>query len=540
MTDLKKPKLVIIGGGVAGLTIAHECIDAGIDVHLYEKEERCGGKACCYINSDGYYVEHSMRIYPAYYCSLYNTLNKIPYQENKTVFNNLNSVPKLILSFVQVERPDLIINLTPESTFKKAKSVIKALRSWGMSWQEIFYIFWIALQPLFMSEKRQQDVLWTTTFTEYFKLNKRSTVFKEFVVAIAELITAAKSEACAAAVAEVLCRRFIISGRINPYHVPTTLMMMNGPTCERFIDPWVKFLKEKGVQFHMNNEATTVEMDGKKVKGIFTKDGSLVQADAYAFALPDKPLSHLLPSLQLHKKFNHEWCFSIMYFLNEIPEHMRDKKVVCLLIDSPWRLTYELEAPPMWEEVTFLHDVKAIISVVVNNTNHPGLIYKRPLLECSWDEVQEDILCQMKMKDLKSVTKVILSPNIKYISDEEYQQNLSLYEQWEVSPINRYGYRWLNGAPHYIPAPHTYDTIPDVKTDLPGVFLAGEFVKCHIMLPLMEHASVTGKLCTKEICHYLDIPYNDTSANPPRLPLQWWRNIDTMFYKLKQRKESKK
>lgn len=38
-------KVIILGGGVAGLTAAHELVERGFNVEVYEKGGECGGKA---------------------------------------------------------------------------------------------------------------------------------------------------------------------------------------------------------------------------------------------------------------------------------------------------------------------------------------------------------------------------------------------------------------------------------------------------------------------------------------------------------------
>jgi monoamine oxidase len=43
-TDVKKQKIVVIGGGVAGLTTAYRLYKKGFDVHLYEARNRLGGR----------------------------------------------------------------------------------------------------------------------------------------------------------------------------------------------------------------------------------------------------------------------------------------------------------------------------------------------------------------------------------------------------------------------------------------------------------------------------------------------------------------
>lgn len=55
----KKAKIAIFGGGIARLTIDHECVEAGLEVDLYERHEHCGVKALGRRNDKGYHVEHA-------------------------------------------------------------------------------------------------------------------------------------------------------------------------------------------------------------------------------------------------------------------------------------------------------------------------------------------------------------------------------------------------------------------------------------------------------------------------------------------------
>ena len=42
------PKVIILGGGIAGLSAAHELIERNFDVEIYERREFYGGKAASY------------------------------------------------------------------------------------------------------------------------------------------------------------------------------------------------------------------------------------------------------------------------------------------------------------------------------------------------------------------------------------------------------------------------------------------------------------------------------------------------------------
>ncbi len=89
-------RVVILGGGVAGLSAAHELIERGFEVAVYEKNAMFGGKARSLSipqtgtagrkNLPG---EHGFRFFPAFYRHLPDTMMRIPYPPNLSVFNNL-------------------------------------------------------------------------------------------------------------------------------------------------------------------------------------------------------------------------------------------------------------------------------------------------------------------------------------------------------------------------------------------------------------------------------------------------------------------
>ena len=58
---------VIIGGGLAGMSAAWELARRGLQVELYEKANRLGGKAGSERRDDGYYSDHGYHLFPAWY-----------------------------------------------------------------------------------------------------------------------------------------------------------------------------------------------------------------------------------------------------------------------------------------------------------------------------------------------------------------------------------------------------------------------------------------------------------------------------------------
>lgn len=106
-------KVIIIGGGVAGMSAAHELVERGFDVEVYEKKKvYVGGKARSVnvpgtnlLNKDKYLPgEHGFRFFPGFYKHVTDTMKRIPFKSsngamNKNgVFDNLTHTTQIELT----------------------------------------------------------------------------------------------------------------------------------------------------------------------------------------------------------------------------------------------------------------------------------------------------------------------------------------------------------------------------------------------------------------------------------------------------------
>src|ERR1022692_3329235 len=82
------PKVVILGGGVSGMSAAHELIARGFEVEVYEHRSIAGGKARSLVVNDGLPGEHGFRFFPRFYQHVVDTMARIPF-EGGTVADNL-------------------------------------------------------------------------------------------------------------------------------------------------------------------------------------------------------------------------------------------------------------------------------------------------------------------------------------------------------------------------------------------------------------------------------------------------------------------
>src|SRR6476660_4046566 len=90
--------VAILGGGVAGLSAAHELAERGFDVTVYERKSICGGKARS-LSIEGTGVagrkdlpgEHGFRFFPGFYRHLPDTMQRIPYEHGSVADNLVTS-----------------------------------------------------------------------------------------------------------------------------------------------------------------------------------------------------------------------------------------------------------------------------------------------------------------------------------------------------------------------------------------------------------------------------------------------------------------
>src|SRR3954453_520928 len=97
-------RVAILGGGVAGLTAAHELAERGFEVVVLESRDLPGGKARSLPvpSSAGsgradLPAEHGFRFFPGFYQHIPDTMRRIP-AGTKSVFDHLVGAERILLA----------------------------------------------------------------------------------------------------------------------------------------------------------------------------------------------------------------------------------------------------------------------------------------------------------------------------------------------------------------------------------------------------------------------------------------------------------
>lgn len=93
----EKRTVVIIGGGLAGMTVAKELLKhykGPLKVVILEASHRLGGKAGADNCQKDILIEHGYHIFPGWYPNVRQLLKEIPFENGKTVADNLIDIEK--------------------------------------------------------------------------------------------------------------------------------------------------------------------------------------------------------------------------------------------------------------------------------------------------------------------------------------------------------------------------------------------------------------------------------------------------------------
>jgi uncharacterized protein with NAD-binding domain and iron-sulfur cluster len=257
---MKKKRVVIVGGGVAGLSAAHELIERGFEVTLYERNHVLGGKARSVAVPESHDLrkarrdagkrdnkplpgEHGFRFFPGWYWHLPDTMKRIPYPKTgKTVFENLVTAEVNLLTGY-------------------GRDPIKAVVSVPVSWQQVKLLlklpqevvdlvpayeieFFVRKMIAFVvsCEERRLAEYETKSWWDLMEANNRSQAFRDFCVKAATRTTiAARPEYASAYTIGKMAIQTLVD--------PVKDRVLNGPTNEVWIDPWRTYLEQKGVEF---------------------------------------------------------------------------------------------------------------------------------------------------------------------------------------------------------------------------------------------------------------------------------------------------
>ena len=276
---MKKTKVVIAGGGIAGLSAAHELVTRGFDVEVYEYHDIPGGKARSMgipgtAIDDKHHdlpAEHGFRFFPGYYRHVIDTMQHTPYWDtDETIVDRLINVDQEALASF-INRAIVTPAKMPStlSGFLQLRRQMKSQPAVSFGKGELRFYLSKLWQIVTSCHERRDDQYEQIPWWVFIGAENRSDNYQKYLANISRTLVAADPKK--------------VSTRTNGNVWIQTLMgmwgdrgdrVLEGPTNEMWIYPWLKYLLDQGVKYYINASVTEIMTDDKAVSGLRVIDAS--------------------------------------------------------------------------------------------------------------------------------------------------------------------------------------------------------------------------------------------------------------------------
>jgi uncharacterized protein with NAD-binding domain and iron-sulfur cluster len=477
-------RVAVLGGGIAGLTAAHELADRGFDVTVYEANDRVGGKARSMpvdadAGEDGLLGEHGFRFFPAYYRNVVETMARIPDGAGRSAADHL--VPTSETLVASADGEGAVASTKQPSTPREWLDALRPQIAGGEVPRRELAHFVSRLAVLLTScDERREREFERQSWWEFIDADEMSPAYRKHLAQSTQALVALRPEAGSARTVGTIYLQLLF-GQLDP-NAPAE-RVLDGPTSEVWLDPWRDHLESQGVDIRLETPISAIHSDGHRVTGVEVA-GETVTADHYVAALPVDVLSKLLtaelrraaPSLSGVERIQTAWMNGAQFYLD------RDIEVVAghaVYVDSPWAIT-SVSQRQFWAD----HDVAArsdgevegVLSVIASDWDTPGILYGKPGRECTREEAVEEIWAQVQAHLGEDVLPD--DARVAHFLDPE------LVETDE-------GLR--NDAPLVINTVDSLRNRPDPDTEASNLAVAGDYARVDTDLATMEAANEAGR-----------------------------------------------
>jgi uncharacterized protein with NAD-binding domain and iron-sulfur cluster len=515
--------VAVLGGGMAGLTAAHELAERGFQVTVYERNA-LGGKARS-IPVAGTAAggrrdlpgEHGFRFFPGFYHHVPDTMRRIPFPGNANgVWDNLVAASggKWLRAG---DRPDGgPFGLGPDAqqalTVDGLRRILMdELGQRDVPPQELAYFVERLLVFVTSSNERRFGQWEHVSWWDFIKAENKSPQYKKEIAAgLTRNVVAAKETVASTRTIGHMGEAFVwnILGRGND-GAPDRVL--NLPTNEAWIDPWIIHLRSLGVRFAVGRTVEALEVDRGRVAAVRMRDRKhrrhRIEADWFVVAMPVERARRVLgpgvrrldPAFDKLDELFVDWMAGIQFYLRRKADITRGHLT---FLDSPWALT-ALTQGQFWGARDFARDYgdgSAVdcLSVDISDWDTPGMVFGKPAKKCTRDEVAREVWAQIKTH---------------HTAGDKLPDDI--VHSWFLDP----GIAWVkargenrNDTPLLVNTVGTWEKRPKADTKIPNLFLAGDYVQTDIDLATMEGGNESGRAAVEALLHEAG-----SSAEPPRM-----------------------
>jgi uncharacterized protein with NAD-binding domain and iron-sulfur cluster len=511
-------KVIVLGGGVGGLTAAHELIERGYQVEVYERRpDHWGGKARS-MGSPGTGVggrlplpgEHGFRFFPGFYQHLPDTMKRIP-AATRTVFDNLVKTTQ-----IEMTRENGTPILTPAGCPDTWESWLQAL--WelahihpGIPRAETEFFAGRLFQVLSSCQERRLGEYEGIPWWNFIDADNKSEAYQKLLgEGLTRSLVAMQAQiASTRTVGDILVQ--LLFNSITPGVAADRVL--NAPTNDAWLRWWIEYLTQKGVTLVQDAEVRGFVMNGATIAGVTLEIGGqpvTVTGDYYVSALPCEVMTRLVtadmaalsPSLARIQNLKTRWMNGIQFYLKgDVPvDHGH-----CIYLDSTWALT-SISQHQFWTS-TYLAlygdgEITGVLSVDISDWTAPGnKVVLKAADDCTAEEIQAEVWAQMKAHLNRNGEMALPDQPAGWHLDPDivFPRTSALNDG--------------NQEPLLVNVTDSWQYRPEAAIEIPNLFLASDYVRTYTDLATMEGANEAARRAVNGIL---------TASGSSQTPCQLW------------------
>ena len=589
-------KVNIYGCGISGLTIAHELIEKGFNVEMYEKKSIAGGMARTFRYNNGVPTEHSWRGFGPFYKNTYDIMKRIPIKGSYTqrVLIDKRSLSTKTETFNTYSIKEIKKHTTKKSlwTYYKGyvydltkyikshpggamilraggKDLEKVWKQTGYAWhmknknvmnqldkykigkvKESFtnktvYDNLVKIRFILLNNKQLikgvklsdypfliyyfgKVILSNKRRKKYYKINLQNDLKNNISQESYDfLVKFLAGPGYGFDINTISYAHYALFLYLNFREKEKLWNVLNQPTSEGWIDPWVKLLKKKGVKFYFNKKLDKIKHKNNKITSCIVNKQKIT-ADEHIFALDPYALNKILLKSNLPKiqkqisnlvTINNQISFRLG-FNRKIK--LPDKQLGFVLLESPYNITFYLQEDSWANNIKLdkNNKIKTLISGTIIQPYENGSLYNKTATSLSkeklLDEIQHNIISD------KHFNKLIL--NKKKISKNDIIFR-EIFTDWieKNGRLTSKNKKWVNNSLNQ-------EYRPTGNTHVKNMFLAGSHNKTTVDVWSMEGAVESGK----DISNLILEKYKKNKIKVFKHDINFGiiSNIDDLLYKL--------
>jgi uncharacterized protein with NAD-binding domain and iron-sulfur cluster len=490
-------RVLVIGGGVGGLTAAHELALRGCAVTVLESRMVPGGKSRSIpvvgSGTDGRRDlpgEHGFRFLPGFYRHLPDTMSRIPVgTDGQHVVDNLVEAPQMELARDPGLPRVVLPTHLPESVDQLRQLQTAFMHSdWGLPRGDAAHFVKLLLTLLSSCEERRFAEYEHIPWWEFTGADVRSEPYRRYLVdgLTRTMVAAQAKEMSTRSCGYILLQLLLDMGK---FHNKAD-RVLNGPTNDVWLNPWLLELKRLGVEYCLGRQVEAIVCESGAITHLVVRTGDSTTsevADWYVAAVPapvmaslaDPQLCEADPGLAGIKDLLIRWMNGIMFYLH------RDVPIVrghTIYSGSPWGLT-SISQAQFWKNVDMASmgdgTVRGILSVDVSDWESPGTNGKAAK-DCTAEEIRNEVWRQLQER--------LNQPGDTVLADEDLAA-------WFLDTDISWGPTGAatNAEPMLINKVGSWDLRPPAKTAIANLFLASDYVQTFTDLACMEGANEAAR-----------------------------------------------